>query len=44
MGVNPGGVLVVESPIGPMQVLSGDAARYKVGDWVQVRMTLRSGS
>jgi hypothetical protein len=43
MGVNPGGVLVVESPTGPVQVLTRDATRYKVGDWVQVRSTLRPG-
>jgi hypothetical protein len=42
IGINPGGVLVVESPMGPIQVLATDSARYKVGDSVQVRTTLRS--
>ena len=42
IGINPGGVLVVESPTGPIQVLATDSARYKVGDSVQVRTTLRS--
>jgi hypothetical protein len=28
IGINPGGVLVVESPTGPIQVVSGDASRY----------------
>jgi hypothetical protein len=44
MGVNPGGVLVVESPTGPIQVLANDTARYKVGDWIQVRTTVRTTS
>jgi hypothetical protein len=44
MGVNPGGILVVESPTGPVQVPIGDATRYRVGDWVQIRTSLRSGS
>jgi hypothetical protein len=44
IGVNPGGVLVVESPTGPIQVLSADGSRYKVGDAVQVRTTVRAGS
>lgn len=44
MGVNPGGVLVVESPTGPVQVLTGDTTRYREGDWVQVRTSLRPGS
>jgi hypothetical protein len=40
VGMNPGGLLVVESPSGPIQVLSGDAGRYKVGDAVQVRTSV----
>ena len=44
MGVNPGGVLVVESPTGPIQVIVSDANTFKVGDAVQVRTTVRSGS
>jgi len=44
IGVNPGGVLVVESPTGPIQVLAGDSTRYKVGDAVQVRTTVRLAS
>lgn len=42
IGINPGGVLVVESPTGPIQVLSAGASRYKVGDAVQVRTTVRT--
>jgi hypothetical protein len=44
VGVNPGGVLVVESPSGPIQVLATDGGRYKVGDAVQVRTSVRTGS
>ena len=44
MGVNPGGVLVVESPTGPIQVLAADTTRYKVGDWIQVRTSVRAAS
>jgi len=44
MGVNPGGVLVVESPNGPVQVLVADGAKYKVGDWVEVRTSVRAAS
>jgi hypothetical protein len=44
VGVNPGGVLIVESPTGPIQVLSADGSRYKIGDAVQVRTTVRAGS
>jgi hypothetical protein len=44
VGVNPGGVLVVESPTGPIQVLTADGSRYKIGDAVQVRTTVRPGS
>jgi hypothetical protein len=44
IGVNPGGVLVVESPTGPIQVLASDGGRYKIGDAVQVRTTVRSDS
>ena len=44
MGINPGGVLVVESPNGPIQVLVADGAKYKVGDWVEIRTTVRAAS
>jgi hypothetical protein len=44
VGVNPGGVLVVESPTGPIQVFSAESSRYKIGDAVQVRTTVRTGS
>jgi hypothetical protein len=37
-------VLVVESPTGPIQVLSADSSRYKVGDAVQIRTTVRTKS
>jgi hypothetical protein len=36
-----GGVLVVESPTGPIQVVTADGGRYKVGDAVQVRTSVR---
>lgn len=42
MAVNPGGILVVESPTGPIQVTARDASRYRVGDAVQVRTTVLS--
>lgn len=42
MGVNPGGVLVVESPTGPIEIGGVSAGRYKVGDAVQVRTTVLS--
>jgi hypothetical protein len=41
VGINPG-VLVVESPTGPIQVLSSDSSRYKVGDAVQIRTSVRT--
>jgi hypothetical protein len=44
VSINPGGVLVVESPTGPIQVLSADSSRYKVGDAVQVRTSVRTKS
>ena len=43
-GINPGGVLIVESPTGPIQVLAADATRYRVGDWIQVRTSVRTTS
>lgn len=43
VGINPG-VLVVESPTGPIQVLAPDTTRYKLGDWIQVRTTVRTAS
>ena len=39
-----GGVLVVESPSGPIQVVTADGSRYKVGDAVQVRTSVRQAS
>lgn len=44
IGVNPGGILVVESPTGPIQVLVADGGKYKVGDWVEVHSTVRTSS
>jgi len=44
IGVNPGGILVVESPTGPVQVLVADGAKYKVGDYVEIRTTVRAES
>lgn len=44
IGVNPGGVLVVESPTGPIQVLVSDGGKYKVGEWVEVHSTVRTTS
>jgi hypothetical protein len=44
IGINPGGVLVVESPTGPVQVLASDTTRYKIGDWLQVRTSVRTAS
>lgn len=43
-GINPGGVLVVESPSGPIQVITTETSRYKLGDAVEVRTTVRPGS
>ena len=44
IGVNPGGILVVESPTGPVQVLVTDGGKYKVGDWVEIRTSVRTAS
>ncbi len=44
IGVNPGGILVVESPTGPVQVLVADGGKYKVGDWVEIHSTVRTAS
>ncbi len=44
IGVNPGGVLVVESPTGPIQVLVGDGSKYKVGDFAEIRTSVRTAS
>ena len=44
VGIHPGGVLVVESPTGPIQVLANDTTRYKLGDWIQVRTSVRTES
>jgi hypothetical protein len=41
LGVNAGGVLIVESPSGPIQVIVTDGNRYRVGDAVQVRTSVR---
>jgi hypothetical protein len=40
--VDPGGMLVVESPTGPIQV-PATSGRYNVGEAVQVRTTVRAG-
>jgi len=37
-------MLVVESPTGPIQVLTADSSRYKIGDAVQVRTSVRTTS
>jgi hypothetical protein len=44
VGIHPGGVLVVESPTGPIQILARDTTRYKVGDWIEVRTSVRPGA
>ena len=44
IGVNPGGVLVVESPTGPIQVLVGDGSKYKVGEFAEIRTSVRTAS
>ena len=44
IGVNPGGILVVESPTGPVQVLVADGAKYKVGDYVEIHTSVRTAS
>jgi hypothetical protein len=44
IGIHAGGVLVVESPTGPIQVLTADSGRYKVGDAVQIRTSVRAKS
>lgn len=36
------GLLIVESPTGPIQLITSGTATYKVGDAVQVRTTVRS--
>jgi hypothetical protein len=42
LSVNPPSLLVVEAPSGSVQVVVGDAARYTVGQFVQVRTTARA--
>jgi hypothetical protein len=42
LSVSPAGLLVVESPSGPVQVVVANAARYKAGEVVQVRTTARA--
>jgi hypothetical protein len=42
LSVSPSGVLVAEAPSGPVQVVVDNAARYKVGEFVQVRSTARA--
>jgi len=42
LSVNPPSLLVVEAPSGSVQVVVVDAARYTVGDVVQVRTTART--
>jgi hypothetical protein len=43
IGITPG-MLVVDSPTGPIQVLTADSSRYKIGDAVQVRTSVRPTS
>ena len=40
--INPAGVLIVESPGGPVQVIVANPTRYKAGEVVQVRTTARA--
>jgi hypothetical protein len=42
LSVDPTGVLIVEAPSGPVQVVAANPARYRVGDVVQVRTTART--
>jgi len=42
LSVNPPGLLVVEAPSGSIQVVVQNAARYTVGQFVQVRTTARA--
>ena len=42
--MNPGGILVVESPTGPVQVLVADGSKYKVGEYVEIRTAVRAVS
>ena len=44
IGVNPGGILVVESPTGPVQVLVADGSKYKVGEYVEIRTSVRTAT
>lgn len=41
IGVNPGGLLVVEAPTGPIQFWVPDPSRYRVGQFVTVRTVAR---
>jgi hypothetical protein len=42
LSVNPPGLLVVEAPSGSVQVVVPNAARYTIGQFVQVRTTARA--
>lgn len=44
LGYDPRGLLIVESPTGPIQLITSGGTTYKVGDAVQVRTTVRSAS
>jgi hypothetical protein len=44
LGYDARGLLIVESPTGPIQLITSGATTYKVGDAVQVRTTVRSAS
>jgi len=44
LGYDPRGLLIVESPTGPIQLITSGATTYRVGDAVQVRTTVRSAS
>lgn len=39
--VEPAGIIAVESPRGPIDVLVGDSSRYRVGDRVEVRTSVQ---
>jgi len=42
LSIKPAGVLIVESPGGPVQVIVANPMRYKAGEVVQVRTTARA--
>lgn len=42
LGIDAQGLLVVDSPTGPIQMVTTNGDRYRVGDAVQVRTTVRA--